>query len=132
MVLISPQIISPLDIATNGFLANVIVNRPIDGPLQAVVAPALTIATMGWIVILEEEVEEEIEEGGGGISKRPKKRLRKKITAKVLVDGVWYSEVAYTENVYLKLKEVNVDVELDEEQKPKITILLPEVKNDRD
>ena len=124
----SDQIISPLDIATNGVLAVI--------PSRNIQTPALTMATMGWIVFLEEEIEEvEIDGGGGGPPARPgdrkKKKLRKKITCRVMIAGEWYEKVAYTNDIKMNLKDVDVEINTDKEKKPIIEIILPEVKNGR-
>jgi len=126
----SNQIISPLDIATNGLLSVL--------PSRQILSPSLTIASMGWIVFLEEEIVEVVVEGGGK-PQRPKKRgvdkrkkYRKKITCRVRVDGEWYTDVAYTEDLKLNLKTVQVKMDLNEQKKPIIEIILPEVKHGRD
>ena len=124
----SNQIISPLDIATNVILADI--------PSRQILSPALTIATMGWIVFLEEEIVEVVEEGGGKPKVRPgdrrKKKFRKKITCRVWVDGEWYTDVVYTDDLKLNLRDVRVNMDMDEQKKPMIEIILPEVKNGRD
>jgi len=84
-------IISPLDIATDGLLSG----KPI------------TMATMGYVVILTEEI---IEIHGAGIvpTRLRKKKKQKRVTATVTIDGIEYSAVAYTDNLELKLSEVHV------------------------
>ena len=122
----SNQIISPLDIATDGLLATI--------SSRELFNPALTIATSGWIVFLTEEIVEAEEVKSGGKVGRPKriskrKKLQKKITARVLVGERWYEQTVYTNDIKMDLKKVNVTVNMDENLKPKIKILLPEVKN---
>jgi len=131
MALDSPQTLVPLQIATNGILA------PVEE--YGIQSPSLTIATMGWIVILEEEIEEieEVVTSGGTPEtsqqrfkrlKKKKKKKRKKITAWVEVDGVVYKEVAYTSDLNMSLTDVDVDIKLDEDKKPRLKIILPEIK----
>jgi len=138
MALTLPQIISPIDIATNGLLATVAIDRTQSGGPQLIVTPALTIATMGWIVFLEEEIVEVPEKKGGRKPPRVrpgdkrKKKFRKKITCRVQVDNEWYTDVAYTDDLKLNLRDVRVKLDLDEQKKPIIEIILPEVKNGRD
>ena len=114
-------IISPLDIATNGVLA-VISSRNIQ-------SPALTIATVGWIVLLEEELLE-IPSGGKDYhgDRRRKKQLEKykKITATIFVGDEKFTESVITKNVKLSLKDVRVSISTDDKSKPKIKIILPD------
>ena len=121
----SKQIISPLDIATMGILAVL--------PSRLILTPALTVASMGWIVFLEEEIVPVVEEGGGKtrikMGDRRKKKYRKKITCRVRVDGEWYTDVAYTDDLKMNLRDVRIKMDLDEQQKPIIEIILPEVED---
>jgi len=137
MALTPPQIISPLDIATNGVLSVLTLDRTNDGADDTVVTPALSIATMGWIVFVEEFIEEVVEEvvSGGGFPqtsterrKELKKKQRKRIKVWVYIDGERYEDVAYTSDLSTKLTARNIRITLDENKKPKIQILLPEIK----
>ena len=112
-------VISPYHIATMG-----VTGRPI------------TIATDGFIVVLGEEpippgptpTEREIIEGGGK-PMRPKKRRElkgKRIIATVEVEGKIYKQSVFTKDLTLDLKDVKVNVQVEEGQKPKIQIILPE------
>jgi hypothetical protein len=116
------QIISPLDIATNGILAVI--------PSRQIQNPALTIATMGWIVFLEEEIIEEVVVGGGKdyrAERRRKEQLekRKKITATVFVGDEKFTKSVITKDVKLSLKDVKVSISTDDKLRPKIEIILP-------
>jgi len=115
--IVGEQTISPIHIATQGFVTPCI---------------AYHIATHGWIVFLEEEIIEVVPlEGGGKTPVRPgdrrKRKFRKKITCRVQVDGEWYTDVVYTDDLKLNLRNVQVNLDLDEQKKPIIEIILPEV-----
>lgn len=113
MTLTLPQVISPIDIATHGLLSGT----------------ALTIATMGWIAFIEEEIIEVPEFGGGGPPARPgdkhyRRKLQKKITCTVYVGEKKYVQSVVTNNLNMNLKNVKLDVIM-EGEKPQIKIILP-------
>jgi hypothetical protein len=113
MTLTLPQVISPIDIATHGLLYG----------------NALTIATMGWIAFIDEEIIEVPELIGGGGAVRPgdkhyRRKLQKRITCTVYVGEKKYVQSVVTDNVNLNLKEVKLDIIL-EGTKPQIKIILP-------
>jgi len=103
-----------------------------------VTGPSITFATDGFIVILGEEIvppeptpEAEVSKVGGGLDyyyeeKRKKwlEERQKKITATVIIDGKKYVETVYTKDVNMNLKDVKVDVQLNEHA-PVIRIILP-------
>ena len=101
------QVLSPLDIATQGLLSDNI----------------LTIATQGWIAFVTEEIIE-----GGGKPPRPGDRRvikkKKRITVTCFIDGKKYVETVETKDLTIKLKDVIINV-IYEETKPKVIIILP-------
>lgn len=112
MTLTPPQVISPIDIATHGLLSG----------------NALTIATMGWIAFITEEIIEVPEFGGGAPpapgDKHYRRKLQKRITCTVYVGEKKYVQSVVTDNLNLNLKNVKLDVIL-EGTKPQIKIILP-------
>lgn len=99
---------------------------------------ALSLITDGFVtVILEEEIiepeEPEVDPrlSGGGVpddtwEARQRKKKKKKITAKVYIGGEEFKETVIVEDLTLELKDVRLNVSLDENQKPKLKIILPE------
>ena len=90
----------------------------------------LCIGTLGiGELFLEEEIVEVPVRGGGGIVRRKTPTVkRKKITARVIIDGKTYEDVAYTSNLKLALTDVSVSVNMNENKEISIKILLPEIK----
>ena len=111
------QIISPIDIATQGFIGT----NP------------LSIATQGFIVFLDDEIIDIGLPAGGrkdyhGDRRRKEQRekdKRKKITATIYIGNEVFKESVIVKDVSLSLTDVNVEVSLDEQQKPIIKIILP-------
>lgn len=105
---------------------------------MGVAGEPITIATDGFIVVLEEEIipptPEEVPpfKVGGGLDydawkKEYERRKKKKITVVVTVAGKQYKEVAYTNNINLDLKDVKVKVSMKDDT-PKISIIHPDIK----
>lgn len=111
----SIQIISPIDIAIQGFIGNV----------------PLSIATQGVIVFLEEEIIDVIVGGGKDYrteqrrKKWQEKQQRKKITATIYIGDEKFTETVVVKDISMSLNDIDVEVSIDEQQKPKIKIILP-------
>ena len=91
----------------------------------------ITIATNGWIVYIDEEVVDVVERvsPGGGVYEEPwdawkhledEKKKKKKITARVIIDGQEYSDTIYLEDLSITAKDVSV--EISDKPKPNIKI----------
>ncbi len=112
------QIISPIDIATQGFIGTT----------------PLSIATQGFIVFLEEEIIDEVDRSVGGgkdyhAERRRKehreKQKQKRITATIYIGDEKFTKTVVVKDISISLSDVGVEVSLDEQQKPIIKIILP-------
>ena len=110
-------IIDPLAIATEGFVTTSSNN----------IKNALTIATQGFIVLLEEEIiEVPITQGGhaAAIIHDPYKNIKKKkrITATVTIDNINYSQSIEVDDITVELS--NVEVIITDKVKPEIKLTI--------
>ena len=122
----STQVIDPLSIATQGFVSGLYAGQQIE------YVNALAVATMGWIVFIEESIVEVATpefEFSGGRRMRPKKatkrKKRKRFVVTVEIRGRLYAQTKYTEDLTITAKDVIVSVK-EQDGKPKLTVTLPE------
>ncbi len=83
-----------------------------------ITASPITIATNGYIILIEEEIIEVPSGGGSGQfdpyynwpTQQPQYKKKKKITAIVTVDGIEYKESIELDDLTITAKDINVEI----------------------